>query len=370
MQVKLAYGLFQTPWASGIDYKLYRAAAEIGAARGWPHLYSAALQRAAIAPLWPRSAWPSWWHRPEQFWTPMVTPPPAAWLAAPLNALSENAGEVVWVTLAAAAYVACVLLIAPAGVGSKLRYAALLCLTWAPALAIVSGNVVLLCALGVIACWRLLATGHPVLAGIALGLASIKPQAMFAVPLLLAATGYRRALAAWAATVAVLALASLLTLGLGGLGDYLALVRFVGGFGQEQSLSLARFFPLPAVDAVLVVLAAALLLLVTLRLRSRGPAIPIALGLLGSLLLSPYLNFEDFVLLIPVALLLVRARLGWAVNVAAVALALTATPAAQGYVWPELLLGGVLLVLLLRSPRGIGERPGAAALGLPSPRAA
>ena len=333
-QVQIFTILTGRPWADAIDYKLYRVAAAIGVHSGWSHIYDANLQRPAIVPFWPRIAWPAWWQSSQAFWTPMVTPPPAAWLAAPFGALPLEVASRLWMALLTVALVATVLVIAPPGLASKLRYAAVIALTWASVVALVSGNLVVLVALALAVGWRLLEDRREVLAGVVLGLTTIKPQVVFVVPVLLLVTGRWRAVTAWAAVAAVLAVASLLMLGAHGVVAYRDLVGLVSGFTGQQKLGLAQL-PLPALErAILPAAALALFAIVAWHTRERGPAVTLALGIMASLLVSPYLNAEDFVLLLPAGLLLVRARRSPWEAVPAIAMILSATPASQSIVWP------------------------------------
>ena len=361
----LVRSLLTQPWVAAIDYKLYRAAAVIGAQQGWNRIYDRRLQFSAIAPLWPLAGWPAWWHAPDRFWTPFVNPPPVAWLAAPLNAIPAPAAAAVWMSLLGAAMVAATLLIAPPDWLSRLRYGSLLLFGWIAVLAAVSGNVVVLVGLGVVVAWRLLEAGHDAIAGIVLGAASLKPQVMLLVPLLLLACGRRRAFLAWAATAALLALASVLSVGAHGVQDYLQLARFVSTFPGERGLSLAGATPVAAGSAVIAAAAVALVGGAAWRLRSRGPAVPVALGLVGSLLLSPYLNTEDFVLLLFATMLLLRLGLGPAASVLAVALALSATTSSQEWLLPEFVAAFALLALLAfaRLPAQPAQRQTTAAPG-------
>lgn len=313
---------------------------------GWRHLYDRALQFAAIVPFWPPQGWPGWWTSSSQFWTPFVSPPPVAWLAAPLNSLPESAAESLWLALLGAALVAAAWLAAPPGWPARLRYTSLLVLTWAAMLAVVTGNVVVLVALGLVVAARLLEGGREVLAGVVLGLAVVKPQVMFLVPVCLLLTGRLRATAAFAVMATVLAGVAALTLGSHGLQSYRDLLRFVAGFGQEQGLSVTGLVGPLAARVVTGVLLSAAACLAAVLARRRGAVAVVAIGTLGSLLVSPYLNLEDYVLLLPAVMLVLRSGSAMPERVVAVGLALSATAATQGYVLPSVLLVAVLVALV------------------------
>jgi hypothetical protein len=346
-QSQLLVGLLGRPWANAIDYRLYRVAAQIGMEHGWSHIYDEALQRRAILAFWPRTAWPAWWHARQAFWTPMVSPPPAAWLAAPLNRLPLEVAGGLWLGLLGIGLVTTALLAAPPEPLARLRYVSMLLLTWTTVIALISGNLVVLIGLAIIVAWRLLEAGHDVAAGLVLAVAAVKPQVVFVIPLLLLVVGCWQAVVTWTAAFAIIFAASVLTLGQHGLAAYRQLLGLVGGFQGEQTLSLAGL-PIPvALKALLWMLVMAACAAVVWRQRDRGPAVAISVGLLASLALSPYLNVEDFVLLVPVALILVRARRTLAEAALALALVLTATPASQGFAGPTYVAGAGILLMLV-----------------------
>lgn len=341
---QLANILLGRPGTTAIDYQIYRSVVHLGLTHGWSSIYDRHLQEQLLLPLWPRSAWPFWWHSSQPFWAPFVSPPPAAWIAAPLEMLPAHLATLVWLVLLGAASITTVALIAPDSWSARLRYSAVLVLTWAPLLAVVSANLVVLVGLVLVAAWRLLDRRRDLLAGVVLSLATIKPQVMIAVPLLLLMTGRWRATAAWAVASAALLLVSAVSLGRGGLADYFLLSRFVAGFPAEQHLSLLRVPGSAAGTICLGVAIAAATAVVAYAKRDRGPAIAVALGTVASLLLAPYLNVEDYVLLVPAGLLLLRARRSLVDSVLAVGLVLSATPASQGYFVPSAVLFGLVLV--------------------------
>jgi hypothetical protein len=63
----------------------------------------------------------------------------------------------------------------------------------------------------------------------------------------------------------------------------------------------------PLVNVAQVVVLAATLF-AAWRNRDRGPEVPIAAGIVGSLLFSPYLAFQDFLMLVVAGWLILRAR--------------------------------------------------------------
>jgi hypothetical protein len=235
-----------------------------------------------------------------------LSPPPAAWLIAPLTLVGPQAAFFVWLFLSVAAVAGAWWLAAP-GTG-WLRVLWLLgAAAWYPVLYSLSlGQPVVIVLLGVIACWRLAESGKPYLAGAALGLSVLKPQVAIAVPVVLLVAGRWRIAAGWAATAGVLAIASLLMIGTQGFNDYRSLLA------EAQNVVNNRYFtwaylvgPGPisyAVQAVFIALGVA----AAYANRKAGPARLVALGLLISMLSATYWHLQDFAILVGAAWLFIH----------------------------------------------------------------
>jgi hypothetical protein len=235
-----------------------------------------------------------------------LSPPPAAWLIAPLTLVGPQAAFFVWLFLSVAAVAGAWWLAAP-GTG-WLRVLWLLgAAAWYPVLYSLSlGQPVVIVLLGVIACWRLAESSKPYLAGAVLGLSVLKPQVAIAVPVVLLVAGRWRIAAGWAATAGVLAIASLLMIGTQGFNDYRSLLA------EAQNVVNNRYFtwaylvgPGPisyAVQAFFIALGAA----AAYANRKAGLARLIALGLLISMLSATYWHLQDFAILVGAAWLFMR----------------------------------------------------------------
>jgi len=158
----------------------------------------------------------------------------------------------------------------------------------------------------VIACWRLAEARRPYLAGAVLGLSVLKPQLTIAVPFVMLLSGRWRITAAWAATSGVLAIASLLVIGIQGVGDYRSLLA------EAQTVVNNRFFtwavvvgPGPVSYAIQVVVIA-LGLVAAYFNRHSSLARLIALGLLVSCVSATYWHLQDFAILVGAAWLFIR----------------------------------------------------------------
>jgi hypothetical protein len=177
--------------------------------------------------------------------------------------------------------------------------------------------------------WWLLRRGWPVLAGVALGLACVKAQDVFLVPVVLALTGRWRCAAGWAATVAAFALSMVVVLGPGGAVAYrshldLAFDRITTNYTLWGHLPpLTPALPLRAAIVVLALVPA----LFDGRARYGQAA---AAAVVGSLLATPYLNAQDLGLLIVAGWLALQAGLPswarWAMVPSYVAVAFPAGP--------------------------------------------
>jgi hypothetical protein len=210
------------------DLTLVYIGARIGLEQGWSHIYSLNLQHRMFTELRPAAAF----NDGERF----LSPPPFAWLVAPLSAFGPAGATYLWLALSVTSLVAAWWMAAPA-TGLIRALWLLAAFAWYPvqySLSLAQPAVVVLVA--VIACWVLAERGRPYLAGIVLGLSVIKPQLVVALPLVLLAAGRWKIAAAWAATVAVAALVSVIVIGQQGVGDYRALLA------EAQNVTNNRYF--------------------------------------------------------------------------------------------------------------------------------
>jgi hypothetical protein len=295
------------PEPQGIDYHTYLAAARVGLEQGWSHIYDQArvdaMQRLLV---------------PGQKSQPFLSPPTDAWLVVPLIPLTYLTSYWLWAALTFAAYV---LALAWSSTGSGLS-------RWLPVAAAVApwwvlhgvrvGQVVPLVAAGVVVAWRLLRENHNVAAGFALSVVLLKPNTAFMVPLVVLVAGRYRAFATFVAVAVVVAGVALLTLGIGGATDYVTQLRGPLPSGAD-SLTLERALGVGhnIATAVRVVIVTATLV-AAFRLRE-SPGLVISVGILGSLLATPYLHASDLCLLAVAAWIVwqVRPAIAWRVGLAA-----------------------------------------------------
>jgi alpha-1,2-mannosyltransferase len=295
------------PEPLGIDYHTYMAAARVGLEQGWSHLYDQArvgVEQKLLVP--------------DETSQPFLTPPTTAWLVSPLASLPYLAGYWIWAAFTFLAYVLA-LVWASTGAGWN---------RWLPVAAAIApwwvlhgvrlGQVVPLVAAGVVIAWRLLRENRDVAAGVALSVVLLKPNTAFLVPIVVLVAGRFRAFAAFAAVSLVAALAALLTLGPEGISGYVSLVTQHLPPGAD-SLTLGRALGAgPVVALAIRLLIVAAVLVAGFRFRS-SPGMMIVVGIVGSLLVTPYLHASDLCLLAVAAWIVWQERQGIAWRIGLVA---------------------------------------------------
>ena len=293
-----AAGTYISQYAVRNDFRLAYGAALVGIRDGYAHLYDLAAQQAAIESLGAN-------FNPQ----PFISPPPLAWLVTPLLLLPFSAALIIWTALLLAALVGTWYLLAPSDGLAKAAHLALLLGVFPVAFGVMVGQPGALVAAAVATAWWLMRRGNSVWAGVALRLIVLKPQMAFLVPICLVVSGHARTFGAWLAVSLVIGLVALALLGHDGVTRYLEVLKQT----QTPAWDITRRYsmsgpiglgPLLNVTQVVVV---AVAVVAAWRHRHNGPEIPIAAGIAGSLLATPYLGFQDFVMLVVAGWLVVRA---------------------------------------------------------------
>jgi alpha-1,2-mannosyltransferase len=293
-----AAGTYISQYAVRNDFRLAYGAALVGIRNGYSHLYDLEAQRSAIESLGAG-------FNPQ----PFVSPPPLAWLATPLVLLPFPIALLVWTILLLSALAWTWYLLAPGQGPAKVAHLALLLGVFPVAFGVMVGQPGALVAAAVATAWWLVRRDHPGWAGLALSLIILKPQMAFLIPLCLLVSGHARTFGAWLLASLVIGLIALALLGPDGVARY----RDVLAQTQTPAWDITRRYsisgpiglgPLLNVTQVLIV---AVAVLAAWRHRRDGPEIPIAAGIVGSLLATPYLGFQDFLMLVVAGWLVVRA---------------------------------------------------------------
>jgi hypothetical protein len=272
------------------DLTLIYIGARIGLEHGWSHIYSLALQHEYFTQLRPDAVF----NDGERF----LSPPPLAWITLPLTLLGAAVTFYVWFAISIAALVAAWWLAAPSAGWVRLLWL-IGALAWYPVLYGLSlGQPILLVLLAVAGCWKLAENGKPYLAGVVLAASAIKPQLTLIVPVVLLVAGRWRIATGWAVATAMLAGASLATMGGDGLSDYRSLIAEAQGVVNNRFFTLAFFtgagWLSSLVQGVVIVagLGAGYLN------RSSSTARLIALGLVTSALSASYWHLQDYTILL------------------------------------------------------------------------
>lgn len=321
------------------DFTFYYAAARIGLTHGWQSIYDLHLQQVELDALGSRI------HIAEL--ARYISPPPVAWAAAPLTALPYLVALGVWTLLLLAALVITWRLAAPGAGPIRLIFLAA-AIGWLPVIyALQLAQPGVFVALGVAACYALLRANRPVWAGVALGTLALKPQLAFLVPVALLVARQNRAFLGSAVTLGVLAVASAIVLGTGGIAAYEARLNFAASVPVNREFTLAPLIGNLAVTRGVQVLIAVWSLALVYRMRRRGPEWIFVPALAGGLLASPYLHLDDFLMLGLAGWLVLRTKTAswtWA-YVLGLVIAVEGEP-----IWgPVPVLAGEVLALVLIS---------------------
>jgi hypothetical protein len=281
----LALDLWPRPEAIGIDFHTYLAAAVVGLHQGWPHIYDQSLVAAAQQQL-----------VPTQGSQPFLSPPPVAWLVAPLTLVPYPIAFGIWAVLT---FLAFAVALAWAGVNTgTVRWIALAgaLAPWWIVHAVTLGQVVPLVAAGAVVGWRLLHDKHDIAAGVALSLIFLKPNTAILVPVALLAAMRYRAFASLLVVGGAFALIALLLLGTDGLSAYINQLRAPLPGGADALTIHGAIGATGAAALALRVIIAGAVLLMSYRLREK-PGLVMPAAVVGSLLISPYLHASDLCLL-------------------------------------------------------------------------
>jgi Glycosyltransferase family 87 len=350
----IAATTFIPEYAVRNDLRLAYGAALVGIRDGYGRLYDLGAQKAAVERLGAG-------FNPQ----PFISPPPLAWLVTPLLALPFPLALVVWTIVLLAALVLTWHLLAPLGRLTRAAHLALLLGLFPVAFGVMVGQPGALLAAVVGTSWWLIRRDRPVLAGLVLSLIILKPQLALLVPICLLASGHARTFGAWLAASVLMGLIVLALLGPDGVARYRDVLTQTQSPAWDITRRYAISGPLglgPLLNATQIVVVITTLL-AAWRHRHRGPEVPMAAGIVGSLLFTPYLGFQDFLMLVVAGWLLLRAQLNaWQVGLLVAGYALLELVLVVMAV-PILLVEAVLLVSLLarapaQPPRDLGRMHG------------
>ncbi len=280
------------------DLTLIYIGARIGIEHGWTHIYSLAFQHQLFTELRPSAPF----NDGERF----ISPPPTAWVLVPLTFLGAAGTVYVWLAASVIALVAAWWIAAPGSVRSRILWL-IAAFAWYPvqySLSLAQPDVIVL--LAAVACWKLADRGRPYLAGAVLGVSVLKPQLTLALPIVLLAAGRWRIAAAWAVTVGVLAVVSVLVIGQQGWNDYRGLLADAEHVANNRYFTLAYVFGPGGLSYGVQGLLSVIALAGAYMNRRSGLARLFALGLVTSALGATYWHLQDYAILVGAAWLFWR----------------------------------------------------------------
>jgi|GEM_PF-755411 len=271
------------------DFTFYLAAARIGLSHGWRSIYDLSIQQAEL------DAMGSGIHIAEL--ARFISPPPVAWLALPFTPLPYELGYWIWSALLLSALASTWYLAAPGSGRERVIHAAA-ALGWLPVIyGLQLGQPGPFVALGVAGSYAFARSGRPFLSGLALGVLALKPQLGFLVPIALLVSGRYRAFTGAATGLAVLGLASAITVGPDGIAAYSERLNFAAGVPVNRELTLAPLLGDLRLTRIVQVAIAILALALVYRLRKGPIEWTYVLAVVGGLVASPYLHLDDLVML-------------------------------------------------------------------------
>jgi Glycosyltransferase family 87 len=287
-------GKFILEYPGFSDFGSYYLYAQVGLHQGWNHLYDLAAQRQE-------------WFRyggPDVIpWFPMIYPPPLAWLVVPFTVLPLPVALGCWMALLVGLTLIAWRLVAP-GRSRLARWTALAAMlaVFPVAYGIILGQVLILELAAIAAAWWFLARGREIPAGFLLLALVFKPQVAILLPVVLLLVGRWRTLLVWGAGLALMAAVAVATTGLSGLHEY-AIRLFSAAAGEPQFLVPTQFTLAGTLGhglATIVVSATVALAAIAAawRQRTSGIAVPVACALIGSMLVTPYLHWQDLATLL------------------------------------------------------------------------
>ena len=275
------------------DFRLVYGAALVGWRYGYSHLYDLAAQKSAVESL-------------HAYWSPYLNPPPLAWLGTAFLAVPFDLGILLWTALVAGAAWLTWRLAAPGDSLARLAHLVLFVGLFPTAFGLMVGQPVALVAAAVAVSWWLAERRKPALAGLALSLVAIKPQLALLVPLCLLVAGHWRVVAVWAAVTALMVGVALVLLGGEGLQRYRDALALASQWEPTRRYAIAGPFGLGPQVYVVEVVVVAVAIVAAWRQRNGAVGLPIATGVVASLLFTPYVGFQDFAMLVVAGWLLVR----------------------------------------------------------------
>jgi hypothetical protein len=286
------------------DFAVYYGTSTIGLRYGFDHIYDEPYRIRIWNALAPELGGPL-----QRY--PIVQPPTIALATVPFALIPIRLAYGIWLVLIFGALLAGWWLGAPGGRWARAGYLIALLALVPVGIGLYAGQLVFVVLAAVLATWRLLRRDHEVAAGLVLLLILLKPQTALLVPPILLVTGHHRAFAVWAAGAIVVGVVTTAVIGpdtlmiyAGRLGD---VVRHPKTWDVVSGMTLPGEIG-GAAGTVASIGVAAIALFGAWRKRRQGLELPLAIALVGSLIMSSYVHEADSVVLIPAAWLFISTQ--------------------------------------------------------------
>lgn len=291
-QVRVAmegWGNFVLRHPGFADFGNYYLYARVGLNQGWSRLYDLTAQQHEWLRLGGPDVIP---------WFPIIYPPPLAWLVVPFTLLPLPVAFGCWTALLLGLILLTCRLVAPGPTRMSRWMVLVAMLAVFPVLfALLLGQILIVELAAVAGAWWLIGRGREIPAGILLVALVFKPQIAILLPVVLLVIGRWRTAAVWFAGSAVVVLIAVITTGLNGLHDYAVRLADAAAVAPQflvpTQFTMAGLLGHGVVTIVVSAMAVALTIAVAYRHRAEGAAIPVAAALVGSMLITPYLHYQD-----------------------------------------------------------------------------
>src|SRR2546430_3544873 len=265
------------------DFRLHLVAARVGMQYGWSQIYDLDLMKAASAGLGSVGSLVDTNHV-------FMSPPPAAWMVAPIAGLPLPAAYLLWTLISVAAFMAAWWLVVP---GSRLFRVTVLLISlalWPVHYQFWLGQWVVATLALLALSWWLLERDRWLLAGGVLALSMLfKPQDVLLVPLALLVSGRWKPVAVAAVTGAAFAAWSLVSLGPSGGQSWLSIAGQIHADPFQAPMTYSSLFGRGALTTGVEVLLGIVALGLAWYRRDRLDVV-IALGIVASTASGTYLH--------------------------------------------------------------------------------
>jgi len=287
------------------DFAVYYGVSTIGLRFGFDRIYDEPDRLQVWSTLAPELGGPL-----QRY--PIVQPPTTALLTVPFALMPIRIAYAIWLLLMYGALLASWWVGAPGRRWARIGYLVALVALVPVGIGLYAGQLVFVVFAAVLGAWQLLRRDHEVAAGFLLLLILVKPQTALLVPPVLLVTGHRRAIAVWAAGAVVI---GLLTTAVIGPATWISYASRLGeAFRHPKDWDVVSGMTWPGsvgggtAGTAASIAVVAVVIFGAWRRRRDGLELPLAMALVGSLVMSSYVHEADSVVLVAAAWLFIRTQ--------------------------------------------------------------